>query len=109
MSDDHDLVSVSQARPGMVLSDELIDNNGLVMLAKGAVLSEAIIASLLRHHIDVVPVARIGAHRPPDPDAVRARLDYLFRKHVPDDDNDWAGGLLRRYVEDYRMEREVAP
>jgi len=109
MSDDHDVVPVSQARPGMVLSDELVDNNGQVMLAKGAVLSDAIIASLQRHHIDTVPVARIGAHRPPDAHAVKARLDHLFRKHAPDDDNDWAGGLLRRYVEDYRMEREVAP
>jgi len=109
MSTDHDLVHVSRLRPGMVLSDELIDSNGLVMLARGAVLGEATIASLRRHHIDMVPVARVEAHVPPDAEAVRARLDYLFRKHVPDDDNDWAGGLLRRYVEDYRMERGVAP
>ena len=109
MSDDHELVPVSQAQPGMVLSDELLDNGGMVLLAKGAVLSEAIIASLQRHHIEAVPVARALAHRAPDEAAVLARLDHLFRKHDPDDDSDWAGKLLRRYVEDYRLERQVAP
>jgi hypothetical protein len=107
MSDDHVLVPVNQAQPGMVLSDELLDSQGLVLLAKGAILSEAIIASLQRHHIDVVAVARVEAHRAPDPAAVGARLDYLFRKH--DLGSDWAAGLLRRYVEDYRLERQVAP
>ena len=107
MSDDHTMVPVTQAQPGMVLSDELLDSQGLVLLAKGAVLSEAIIASLQRHHIDVVPVARVEAHRVPDAGAVQARLDHLFRKH--DLDSDWAASLLRRYVEDYRMERQVAP
>lgn len=109
MSDDHTMVPVTQATPGMVLSDELLDNQGLVLLAKGAVLSEATIASLQRHHIEAVPVARVEAHRAPDEGAVLARLDHLFRKHDLEGDNDWAGKLLRRYVEDYRLERQVAP
>ena len=37
MSDDHDLVPVTSALPGMVLSDELLDSHGLVLLAKGTV------------------------------------------------------------------------
>lgn len=109
MSDDHAMVPVTQVQPGMVLSDELLDNNGLVLLARGAVLSEATIASLQRHHIEAVPVARVEAHRAPDEAATVARLDHLFRKHDLDDDRDWAGTLLRRYVEDYRLERQVAP
>ena len=109
MSDDHAMVPVTQAQPGMVLSDELLDSHGQVLLAKGAVLSEAIIASLQRHHIDVVPVARVEAHRAPDAATVQARLAHLFRKHDVDDDRDWAGKLLHRYVEDYRLERQVAP
>lgn len=44
MSDDHMMVPVTQLAPGMVLSDELLDNQGLVLLAKGAVLGEATIA-----------------------------------------------------------------
>lgn len=109
MSDDHTMVPVTQLQPGMVLSDELLDNNGLVLLARGAVLGQATIASLQRHQIETVPVARVEAHRAPDAAAVVARLDHLFRKHDLDDDNDWAGKLLRRYVEDYRLERQVAP
>ena len=109
MSDDHAMVHLAQLTPGMVLSDELLDNNGLVLLAKGAVLTEATIASLQRHHIEAVPVARAEAHRAPDEGAVVARLDHLFRKHDFDGDEDWAGKLLRRYVEDYRLERQVAP
>ena len=111
MSDDHELVPVASALPGMVLSDELLDSHGLVLLAKGTVLSEAIIASFARHQIDMIPVARVEAHRAPDAAAVQARLEILFRRHDRDDDNDndWAGNLLRRYVEDYRLERQVAP
>lgn len=109
MSDDHMMVPAAQLTPGMVLSDELLDNQGLVLLAKGAVLTEATIASLQRHHIEAVPVARVEAHRAPDEAAVVARLDYLFRKHDLEGDSDWAGKLLRRYVEDYRLERQVAP
>ncbi len=109
MSDDHAMVPVPQVTPGMVLSDELLDNQGLVLLAKGAVLSEATIASLQRHHIEAVPVARVEAHRAPDEAEVVARLDHLFRKHDLEGDEDWAGKLLRRYVEDYRLERQVAP
>lgn len=109
MSDDHEMIPVTRALPGMVLSDELLDSHGLVLLAKGAVLSEAIIASLGRHQIEMVPVARVEAHRAPDSAAVQARLDFLFRRHVLEDDDDWAGNLLRRYVEDYRLERQVAP
>lgn len=109
MSDDHELVPVARALPGMVLSDELLDSHGLVLLARGTILSEPIILSLGRHQIDMVPVARVEAHRAPDPVAVQARLDRLFRLHQRDDDDDWAGNLLRRYVEDYRLERQVAP
>jgi hypothetical protein len=40
---------------------------------------------------------------------VQARLDQLFRKNDRDDSADWATGILRRYIEDYRLGREVAP
>ena len=109
MSDDHALVPVASTLPGMVLSDELLDSHGLVLLAKGTVLTEAIIASFGRHQIDMVPVARVEAHCAPDAAAVQARLDIVFRRHDRDDESDWAGNLLRRYVEDYRLERQVAP
>lgn len=109
MSDDHAMIPVTQVKAGMVLSDELLDDHGLVLLAKGAVLSEATIASLQRHRIEAVAVVRDAAQRVPDEQAIVARLDHLFRQHDLDDDHDWAAKLLRRYVEDYRLARQVAP
>ncbi|MEH6434610.1 hypothetical protein [Massilia sp. DD77] len=110
MSDAYQLLALGEATPGMVLSHELIDLNGQVLLAKGAVLTEAIIASLARHGIEAVPVGRAQeAAEAPDPQAVLARLDHVFRNNDRDDSGDWATGLLRRYVEDYRLGRELAP
>lgn len=109
MSEAYQLVALGQTAPGMVLSHELLDRNGLVLLAKGAVLSEATIASLARHGIEAVPVARAEAMPEADPAALQARLDHVFRNNDRDDHDDWATGLLRRYVEDYRLQRGVAP
>ncbi len=109
MSEAYHLVALGQAAPGMVLSHELLDLNGLVLLAKGAVLSEATIASLARHGIEAVPVARAEAAPEADPEAVQSRLDHVFRNNDRDNHDDWATGLLRRYVEDYRLQRGVTP
>jgi hypothetical protein len=43
------------------------------------------------------------------PVAVQARLDHLFRNNVRDNNQDWATGTLRRYVEAYRFARAVRP
>jgi hypothetical protein len=102
------LIALTEAQPGMVLSDDLLDRLGHMLLAKGTVLGAATISSLGRHGIGVVPVESQD-HPAADPAQVQARLDYLFRAHARDDENDWAAGILRRYVEDYRTGREVAP
>ena len=109
MSDTYELVPLAHLFPGMVLADVLLDDQGQVLLAEGAVLSEAIIASLARHGVAAVPVARAVPLAAPGADAVQARLDHVFRRNDRDDHTDWATGLLRRYVEDYRLKREVAP
>lgn len=100
-----ELLTLKRARAGMVLSHELVDGNGLVLLAKGTVLTEAMIASLHRHHIDAVAV--VGSSEPdppPDPAAVQARLAHLFR-HNGRSDDDPATSSLRRLVELYRLGR----
>jgi hypothetical protein len=109
MSNTYELVPLAQLFPGMVLADVLLDNQGQVLLAEGAVLSEASIASLARHGVAAVPVARAVPLAAPSADAIQARLDHVFRRNDRDDHADWATGLLRRYVEDYRLKREVAP
>jgi len=68
------------------------------------------LASLGRHGIDMLPILQAAPELPPiDPEAIQERLDHLFRKHDRDDLGDWATGILRRYVEDYRLQREVTP
>jgi hypothetical protein len=109
MSAAYKLTELAQAQPGMELSDDLLDRQGQVLLPKGAVLTEAMLASLARHGVDMLPLADAGAEdQVTDPAVVQARLDHLFRNNDRDNENDWATGILRRYVEDLRLGREVA-
>ena len=109
MSDRYELVPLAHLYPGMVLADALLDAHGHVLLAEGAVLGEATIQSLARHGIGAAPIRRALAPAQPEPAALQQRLDHLFRRNERDDHADWATGLLRRYVEDYRLRGEVAP
>jgi hypothetical protein len=109
MSGPFHLTPLAETRPGMVLSDVVLDGKGNVLLAQGIVLTESMLASLARHGIDMLPILQAEpALAPIDPEAVQARLDHIFRKHDRDDLGDWATGILRRYVEDYRLQREVS-
>lgn len=110
MSTGYKLTALATARPGMMLSDVLLDRQGQMLLPQGTVLTESVLASLARHGVDMLPIVATEADAAPaDAGHVQARLDHLFRNHERDDNDDWATGLLRRYVEDYRHEREVAP
>ncbi|SFD63959.1 hypothetical protein [Massilia yuzhufengensis] len=108
MSDTYELLPLAHLFPGMVLADALLDAHGHVLLAEGAVLSEATILSLARHGISAAPISRAVPLATPEPATIQARLDHLFRHNDRDDHGDWATGLLRRYVEDYRLKRGVA-
>lgn len=107
MSAAYQHLALAKIRPGMILSDELLDGHGHVLLPRGAVLTEATIALLPRHGIESVAVQVAGAQPAADPAAVAQRLAHLFRKNDIDNQNDWATGILRRYVEDYRLQRGV--
>lgn len=110
MSSGLQLTLLTDARPGMTLSDVLLDDKGNVLLAQGVVLTEAMLASLARHGVESLPILQAAQEAPPiDPAAVQARLDFLFRSNDREDLGDWATGILRRYVEDYRLQREVTP
>jgi hypothetical protein len=110
MSGSFHLTPLAEAQPGMVLSDVVRDGKGNVFLAQGIVLTESMLASLGRHGIDMLPILQVAPEPPPiAPQAIQARLDHMFRKHDRDDLGDWATGILRRYVEDYRLQREVTP
>jgi len=108
-------IPLEQVQPGMVLSDELLDLQGNVLLPQGTVLTAAMLALMPRHGIQILPIL---SEAEVSPDEAQATLEHygeriaqLFRKNDPDDDSDWATALLRRFVSDYRlgMPEEEAP
>jgi hypothetical protein len=109
MSSAYQHLAVADVRPGMVLSDVLLDQQGQVLLPQGAILTEAIIALLPRHGVDVLTVLCGGADAVPGPDqaALQQRLAHLFRQDDIDNKEDRATGILHRYMEDYRLGREI--
>jgi len=109
MSATYQLVPLAEARPGMVLADVVRDERGNILLSQGMVLTESLLAGLARHDIGTLAIlAAVQETTPPvDADAVQARLDHLFRNNERDDHQDWATGILRRYIEDYRLQREL--
>ena len=112
MSSAYQHLALADVRPGMVLSDVLLDQQGQVLLPQGAVLTTAIIALLPRHGIEMLAILSGGAAAAApviDHAAVEARLAHLFRRHDAGDDDDSATAALYRYMLDYRLEREVAP
>ncbi|MDB5962203.1 MAG: hypothetical protein JWP59_3497 [Massilia sp.] len=111
MNSPYQHLALADVRPGMVLSDVLLDRQGQVLLPQGAILTAPIIALLPRHGIDRLPVLRsagAGTAAPAiDEAAVTARLARLFRRC--DLERDSAGAALHDYMLDYRLDREIAP
>lgn len=106
-------VALAEVRPGMVLSDVLLDRQGQMLLPRGAILTAPIIALLPRHGIESLSIVRESApgEAPPpiDEAAVTARLARLFRRADPANPHDSATIALHRTMLDYRLGREVAP
>jgi hypothetical protein len=115
MNGTYQLIPLLDARPGMVLGEVLRDDHGNVLLAQGVVLTEGMLASLARHGAEVLPILVLPilgaspATPPADPAQVQDRLDRIFRRHERGNHGDWATGILRQYVEDFRLQREIAP
>lgn len=104
----YQLTPLAEASPGMVLGEVLRDGKGNVLLAQGVVLTEGMLASLARHGVELLPI--LGARRAEpaiDPGRIQERLDRVFRKHERDNHGDWATGILRQYIEDFRLGHEV--
>jgi hypothetical protein len=109
----HVMVALDQASAGMVLSDDILDQQGQVLLAEGTVLTRATLAALARHEVAMLPIAPPASATPPvDAAAVAARVAYIFRGDGSELDAgpfDTATSLLHRYILDYRLGHEVAP
>ncbi len=102
---------LAEVQPGMVLSDELLDKQGQVLLPAGTVLTEKMLERMPGHGIESLAVV---GDSPPDPvqteaerEAQLARIAVLFRRHDPDDGEDWATQELRALVTEFRVGKEA--
>ncbi len=112
MSGNFHQLALPDVRPGMVLSDELLDVQGQVLLPQGTILTEAMLALMPRHGISVLPIQQAEYSA----EAIEAtlhhheaRLAHLFRKNDESTEMDWATSQLRRYVSAYRHGAGEAP
>ena len=112
MGGNYHQLTLAEVRPGMVLSDVLLDMQGNVLLPQGTVLTDAMLALMPRHGISILPIMRDQV----TPEAAaatlqhhEARLAQLFRKNDPDSGSDWATATLRRFVTDFRLGAEEMP
>ncbi len=112
MTGNYQQLALAEVRPGMVLSDVLLDVQGSILLPQGTVLTEAMLALMPRHGIAVLPI--VGEAVTPEAAAAtlahhEQRIAELFRKNDPDSGTDWATATLRRFITDYRLGVEETP
>jgi hypothetical protein len=107
----HQYMGLAQVHPGMILSDELLDVQGHVLLPSGTVLSAAMLASLPHHGIDMLPIllqaTRSDQEVACEQQQQSQRLAYLFRKHDPADASEHATGELHRLMLAFRLSPKV--
>ena len=96
----------------MILSDDVLDTKGNVLLPKGVVLTEQILASLQRHQIDTIAItgtAILEVER----DLQLARVQWLFRQPGAAPITGYsaapmasANDMLRQYIINFRAGTE---
>lgn len=105
----HTQIILADARPGMTLSDSILDTKGNLLLPEGTPLTAGILESLRRHQIDTIAVA--GAEiSDREENAEReqrlARVEKLFRQlrttAVAGDSVPTATEILYQYVRNFR-------
>ncbi|HEY1044594.1 MAG TPA: hypothetical protein VGE60_12095 [Telluria sp.] len=105
MLSSHRFLPLSKVEAGMVLSDELLDGQGQVLLPAGAVISAALIPRLRAHGVSALPIACAPAPSAPpmDRDAILCRVAHVFRSIDPHDPGHAPSRALRHAVLAYRL------
>lgn len=97
-------VAIGDAGAGMVLAAEVCDQGGKVLLAKGATLSETLLAALRRRGVESVRIedgSMSAEELEAERERVAARLAQLYRRPH----GGAADALLRAQVAAYRAEQ----
>lgn len=100
------LLDLDNVKPGMTLSEALLDAKGEILLPEGATLTDAMLGSLRRRGVEYLTVTCSGEE---DEDAgvdkqaqieqVRQRMDKLFRRCG----HDGASGHILKCIMRYRV------
>ena len=96
-------VTLDEAAPGMVLSDDLLDAKGKTLLPANTALSADIITSLRKRDVETLPI--LGEEiseieHVAEEHRHGQRLAMLFRKHTADD---MATEILKQFVTTFRL------
>lgn len=101
----HKLLPLDEAQPGMVLSQAVIDERGMVLLPPEATLTEATLRSLARRGIEqlaIIDDSVSQAELEAELARQRIRLARLFR-HYPDPHGAAGDDLLQASVRLHRL------
>jgi len=105
MTRSYKMVLLKDVAPGMVLSDNLLDRHGQILLPKGTLLTEKLTESLRRHEIEMVPVCEDELSEDDKEAKIsksQERLMALFRKHNYDAPTENANDVLLQCMMDFR-------
>lgn len=98
----HRQLALADLRPDMVLSDDLLDPQGQILLPKGTVLTQQSIDGMHRHEVVSVPIV-VGELSPEETAAqkehAKVRLERLFRLSGAAEPD----ALLQRYIRNFRL------
>lgn len=105
MLSSHRFLPLSKVEVGMVLSDEVLDAQGHVLLPAGTVITANLLARLPAHGIDALPIAVAAdtASAAVDRETVLRRTAHIFRRIDPHDPAHAPSRTLRRVVEAFRL------
>lgn len=102
MSSHYKQFDIGEVSPGMILSDNLIDQQGKLLLSKGFALTESVLATLKRNGVETLPIecTEASATAPSVTLAMQEkRIATLFRKQT----DDGVSSTLRQYIEHFRL------
>lgn len=96
------LLPLSEVTPGMVLSDDLRDSWGNILLPQGSKLTEVTLESLHRYEIDALPILSeelSEAEEAAELARQQQRVAILFRKSTEDKASDLLLQIVRKFRE----------